>query len=232
MFFALPSYASNAAKTIAKLNHSSCAWNAVRYLSAILNDMSCAGENMRVLIEANAEHLQGIPVNVAAIQAGVYSSGVEVSCILTDIALIQMDTVCADFFQAEWYSDDDSSVMRKACKILCRKMDELEEMVHGDPFFQHCVEAGVEKIAFRYLLNFIHRCTDQSGGKMITKDELEKISADINMMEQFLRKFGPSVLTSVSHLKEVMIMLTEPPELLLQIVFVDILKRHKVRTHL
>ncbi len=232
MFFALPSYASNAAKTIAELNHSSCEWNAVRYLSAILNDMSCAGENMRLLIEANAEHLQGIPIGVAAIQAGVYSSGVEVSCILTDIALIQMDTMCADFFQAEWYSDNGSSVMRKACKILCRKMDELEGMVHGDPFFQHCVEAGVEKIAFRYLLNFIHSCTDQSGGKMITKDELEKISADINMMEQFLRKFGPSVLTSVSHLKEVMIMLIEPPELLLQIVFVDILKRHKVRTHL
>ncbi len=229
MFFVLPSYASNAARTIAKLNHSSCAWNSVRYLTAILNDMSCAGENMRTLIESNAEHLQGIPIDVAAIQAGVCSSGVEVACILTDIALIQMDTICADFFQAEWYSEEDSSVMRKACKILCRKTDELEGMVHGDPFFQHCIEAGVEKIAFRYLLNFIHRCTDQSGGKMITKDELDKITADISTMEQFLRKFGPSVLTSVSHLKEVMVMLTESPELLLQMVFVDILKRHKVR---
>ncbi len=48
MFFALPSYASNAANTIAKLNHSSCAWNAVRYLSAILNDVTFAGENMKV----------------------------------------------------------------------------------------------------------------------------------------------------------------------------------------
>ncbi len=107
-------------------------------------------------------------------------------------------------------------------------MGEVEGMVHGDPFFQHCVEAGVEKIAFRYLLNFIHRCTDQSGGKMLSQNEMDKMSADIDTMEQFLRKFGPSVLTSVYHLKEVLKMLTEPPEILLQVIFVDILKRHKV----
>ncbi|CAM9397615.1 unnamed protein product, partial [Phaeothamnion confervicola] len=38
MFFALPSYASNAADTIYRLNHVPCAWNAGRYLSANLKD--------------------------------------------------------------------------------------------------------------------------------------------------------------------------------------------------
>jgi hypothetical protein len=227
MFFALPSYASNAAETIAKLNHRPCAWNSVRYLSAILNDMNRAGELMEELVRTNTEHLDGIPIDLASVQSGVFSSGVEVACLLADVALSQMDTVCAEFWQAEWYSDDDNAVMRKACKLLCRKMDELAGMVHADPFFQHVVEAGVEKIAFRYLLGFIHRATDQSGGKMISKDELDKMSSDIDMMEQFLRKYGPTVLTSVFHLKEVMVMMTEQPEVMLQAVFVDILKRHE-----
>jgi hypothetical protein len=116
--------------------------------------------------------------------------------------------------------------MRRACKLLCRKMDELEGMIHAEPFFQVVVEAGVEKIAFRYVLGFIHRATDQSGGKMVSAEELDKMSADVDMMEQFLRKYGPTVLTSVYHLREVLVMMKERPEILQQAVFVDILRRH------
>lgn len=227
MFFALSSYASNAATTIAKLNHQPCAWSAVRYLSAILNDMSRAGDIMADLISANTASLEGIPINMAAVQSGVFGSGVEVACLLADIALKAADDTCAGFFQADWYSDNDNAVMRTACKQLNRKMEELEGIIHAEPFFQHVVEAGVEKIAFRYLVGFIHRVTDQSGGKFITADELEKMGKDITMMESFLSKYGPSIMTSLRHLKEVMVMMTETPEILQQAVFVDVLTAHE-----
>jgi hypothetical protein len=101
MFSALSSYASNAAATIARLNHAPCAWNSVRYLSAILNDMARSGELIDTLVRTNSQHLDGVPIDTAAINAGVHSSGVEVACLLADIALKQVDDVCAEFFQAE-----------------------------------------------------------------------------------------------------------------------------------
>lgn len=45
---------------------------------------------------------QGIPIDVPTIRGGVFSAGVEVACLLADIALLQMDEVCAEFFQADW----------------------------------------------------------------------------------------------------------------------------------
>lgn len=45
---------------------------------------------------------QGIPIDVPTIQGGVFSAGVEVACLLADVALLQMDEVCAEFFQADW----------------------------------------------------------------------------------------------------------------------------------
>ncbi|CAM9536665.1 unnamed protein product [Chrysoparadoxa australica] len=227
MFFALPSYASNAANAIFRINHAPTAWNAVRYLTAILNDMSRSNDLMEELVATNKKHLEGIPINTSMVNAGIFSSGIEVACLLVDIALKQMDDVCSEFFQAEWYSDEDNAVMRKACKLLCCKMDELEGMIHATPFFQYVVEAGVEKIAFRYLYGFVRRATDQSGGKMVGQEEIERIQADIEMMENYLKKYGPMVLTSVYHVKEAMIMLTEQPDVLLQAVFVDILRRHE-----
>ncbi|CAM9431718.1 unnamed protein product, partial [Discosporangium mesarthrocarpum] len=170
MFAALPSYASNAARTISLVNHAPCAWNCVRYLSAILSDMSRSFELMEELITSNKEHLQGIPINVTTVKEGIFSSGVEVSCILADVSLRQMDDVCAEFFQADWYSDDENVVMRKACKLLCRIMDDVEKIVPTEPFLKHIVGAGVEKIAFRYLVGLVHRATDQSGGKMLTPE--------------------------------------------------------------
>lgn len=46
--------------------------------------------------------MQGIPIDVALVQGEVFSAGVEVACLLVDIALKQMDDVCAEFFQADW----------------------------------------------------------------------------------------------------------------------------------
>jgi hypothetical protein len=71
------------------------------------------------------------------------------------------------------------------------------------------------------------RSTDQAGGKMVLQEEIDKMHADIAMMEQFLRKYGAAPLTSVGHLKELMVMLTERPEVLQQAVFVEILNRHE-----
>lgn len=45
---------------------------------------------------------QGIPINVSVIQGGMFSAGVEVACLLADVAFLEMDGVCAEFFQAEW----------------------------------------------------------------------------------------------------------------------------------
>lgn len=45
---------------------------------------------------------QGIPIDVPTIQGGVFSAGVEVACLLADVALLQMDEVCSEFFQADW----------------------------------------------------------------------------------------------------------------------------------
>lgn len=50
---------------------------------------------------------------------------------------------------------------------------------------------------------------------------------DVNMMESYVSKYGDSVMTSVFHLKEVLVFLTEKPEIIQQAVFVDILRRHK-----
>lgn len=68
------------------------------------------------------------------------------------------------------YSDDENAVMRKACKLLNVGVTRLEGEIVREPFFEHVVGAAVEKIAFRYLSGLMHRCTDQSGGKMITDE--------------------------------------------------------------
>ena len=54
---------------------------------------------------------------------------------------------------------------------------------------------------------------------------------DVEMMESYVTKHGEVGMTSVLHLKEAIVFLTEKPEILQQAVFVDILKRHagKVR---
>lgn len=46
--------------------------------------------------------IQGIPINVSVIQGGMFSAGVEVACLLADVAFLEMDGVCAEFFQADW----------------------------------------------------------------------------------------------------------------------------------
>lgn len=53
------------------------------------------------------------------------------------------------------------------------------------------------------------------------------MQADVEMMQSFTSKYGESVMTSIMHLKEALVFLTEKPEILQQAVFVDILKRHK-----
>lgn len=63
--------------------------------------------------------------------------------------------------------------MRKACKLLNLGVTRLEGEVVKEPFFEHVVGAAAEKIAFRYLSGLMHRCTDQSGGKMITDEVRE-----------------------------------------------------------
>lgn len=60
--------------------------------------------------------------------------------------------------------------MRKACKLLHVGVDRLESEVVKKPFFDHVISAATEKIAFRYLAGLVHRCTDQSGGKMMTEE--------------------------------------------------------------
>lgn len=50
--------------------------------------------------------------------------------------------------------------------------------------------------------------------------------ADVEMMQSWVGKYGKVGLTSVLHLKEAIVFLTEKPEILQQAVFVDILKRH------
>lgn len=60
--------------------------------------------------------------------------------------------------------------MRKACKLLNVGVDRLENEVVKEPFFDHVISAATEKIAFRYLTGLIQRCTDQSGGKMMTEE--------------------------------------------------------------
>lgn len=53
------------------------------------------------------------------------------------------------------------------------------------------------------------------------------MQADVDMMQSYVSKYGDSVMTSVLHLKEALVFLTEKPEIILQAVFVDVLKRHK-----
>lgn len=60
--------------------------------------------------------------------------------------------------------------MRKACKLLVMGIDRLERETVQQPFFKHVIGAAVEKVSFRYLVGLVHRCTDQSGGKMITDE--------------------------------------------------------------
>lgn len=68
------------------------------------------------------------------------------------------------------YADDENVVMRKACKLLNVGIAELETQTVKEPFFDHVIGAAAEKIAFRYLVGLIRRCTDHSGGKMITDE--------------------------------------------------------------
>lgn len=58
------------------------------------------------------------------------------------------------------------------------------------------------------------------------------MQADVEMMQSYVSKYGKVGMTSVLHLKEAIVFLTEKPEILQQAVFVDILKRHegKVRS--
>lgn len=60
--------------------------------------------------------------------------------------------------------------MRKACKLLVIGVDALKRDVVTAPFFDHVVGAAVEKVSFRYLAGLVLRCTDQSGGKMISEE--------------------------------------------------------------
>ncbi|CAM9206033.1 unnamed protein product, partial [Scytosiphon promiscuus] len=226
MFAAMPSFASTAAGAVFALSHASCKDITTRYLAAFLNDMTRSAGLVQEMIDGSEEHLQGIPLNVSAVQEGMFSAGVEVACLLADVAFLEMDGVCAEFFQADWYADDDNALMRKACKLLNMGVDRLENEVVKEPFFHHVISAATEKIAFRYLAGLIHRCTDQSGGKMMTEEELERMQADVDMMQSYVSKYGKVGMTSVLHLKEAMVFLTEKPEILQQAVFVDILKRH------
>lgn len=52
------------------------------------------------------------------------------------------------------------------------------------------------------------------------------MQADVEMMQSYVGKYGKVGMTSVLHLKEAIVFLTEKPEILQQAVFVDILKRH------
>lgn len=73
-------------------------------------------------------------------------------------------------YYAVRYADDENAVMRKACKLLNVGVTRLESEVVKEPFFDHVIGAAAEKIAFRYLTGLIHRCTDGSGGKMISEE--------------------------------------------------------------
>ncbi|CAM9454665.1 unnamed protein product [Pylaiella littoralis] len=226
MFAAMPSFATTAAATVCSLNHALCKDIATRYLAALLNDMTRSAGLVQELIDGTEDHLEGIPINVSVIQGGMFSAGVEVACLLADVAFLEMDGVCAEFFQADWYADDENAVMRKACKLLNVGIAQLESQTVKEPFFDHVIGAATEKIAFRYLAGLIRRCTDQAGGKMMTDEELERMQADVDMMQSFASKYGKVGMTSVLHLKEALVFLTEKPEILQQAVFVDILKRH------
>lgn len=68
------------------------------------------------------------------------------------------------------YADDENAVMRKACKLLNVGVTRLESEIVQEPFFDHVIGAAAEKIAFRYLAGLIHRCTEGSGGKMISEE--------------------------------------------------------------
>lgn len=50
---------------------------------------------------------------------------------------------------------------------------------------------------------------------------------DVEMMQSYVAKYGQVGVTSVLHLKEAIVFLTEKPEIIQQVVFVDILKRHE-----
>lgn len=52
------------------------------------------------------------------------------------------------------------------------------------------------------------------------------MQADVDMMQSYVSKYGKVGMTSVLHLKEAIVFLTEKPEILQQAVFVDILRRH------
>lgn len=73
--------------------------------------------------------------------------------------------------------------MRKACKLMVVGIDKMEKETMKQPFFAHFIGAAVEKMSFRYLVGLIHRCTDQSGGKMIT----EEVSKLVLPVARFLR---------------------------------------------
>lgn len=72
---------------------------------------------------------------------------------------------------------------------------------------QAIVDAGVAKIAFRYANAFLRRATD-SGGRLVTADEVDKMSSDVATMEQFLRKYGATVVPSLLLLKELLTAMT------------------------
>eukprot|EP00752_Nemacystus_decipiens_P011328 g10066.t1 len=226
MFAAMPSFATTAAAAVFSLDHASCKDITSRYLAAFLNDMTRSAGLVQEMIDGSEEQLRGIPINVSSVQGGMFSAGVEVACLLADVAFLEMDAVCAEFFQAEWYADDENVVMRKACKLLNVGVTRLEKEIVKEPFFDHVIGAAAEKIAFRYLAGLMHRCTDGSSGKMISGEELERMHADVEMMQSYVCKYGKVGLKSVLHLKEAIVFLTEKPEILQQAVFVDILKRH------
>lgn len=53
------------------------------------------------------------------------------------------------------------------------------------------------------------------------------MQVDVDTMEQHLSQYGPAVMSSVYHLKEALVFLTEKPEIIQQAVFVDVLERHR-----
>lgn len=62
--------------------------------------------------------------------------------------------------------------------------------------------------------------------------ELERMQADVDTMQQYLSKYGESVMTSIFHIREALVFLTEKPEIIQQAIFVDILKRHKGKVNI
>jgi len=232
MLCTLSQFASNTAKSIAKMNHSPFNWNAALYLSAVLNDCSTYETSIEELIEGmwNSIVEAGLKIDTGSIFSRLWVGGVEIAFLLADIALKPVEDVCMRFFKNEWRDQktDTGFIMRRACKQLCLKLEELEGMILYDPYIPVIIEAGVHKIAFRYLSLFAERAKELSLSQTLPFEEIEKMRLDIKTMEMFLEtKYGDHMKNAVSNLKEMMDLLTLSPEYLEGGRYQEILKKHK-----